>query len=152
MYKVWGALVGTLAVAGAFMVFSQENTYVSKVVVDKPLAMVWAQLSEPSNYARLYPNWIRAIKKTGDNAYFVEDQFGKSYPITVVLSREFGVVDLHIGNEASRLRLFELGPNSTVVVHLAKKWDGIGWLGWFFHKVTTDRDLKNAKRQIEETP
>jgi hypothetical protein len=110
---------------------------------------VWAQISNPLNYADLYPGWIKTIKKTGENSYFVEDQFGSSYPVMTVLNKEFGVVDLHVGKEVSRLRLFELSAGSTAAVHLAKQWEGIGWLGWFFHKRTTDRDLRNAKLKIE---
>jgi hypothetical protein len=131
------------------MFFNQENTHVSKVVCNRPFNIVWDQISNPQNYPKLYPNWIKSIKKISENRYFVDDQFGQSYEMTLFLNKEFGVVDLQIGKEASRMRIMPLSDDSTVVVHLAKKWSDINQICWFFHKRTTDRDFKNAKAIIE---
>lgn len=103
------------------MINSQVNTHVSKIIINRPYDVVWSKISNPLNYVELYPNWIKTIKKTGENNYHVEDQFCASYSITVVLNKEFGVIDLHIGRETSHQRLFELSTNSTATVHLAKQ-------------------------------
>jgi hypothetical protein len=128
----------------------QDTVYISKVIVNKPYDLVWSQLSNPTNYARLYPNWVKMIKNTGENQYLVDDQFGNSYPIETELNKDFGVIDLKIGPEASKTRLISLDSNSTAVIHLAKKWNDINFIGWYFHKRTTDKDLNNVKKLLEE--
>ncbi|MEZ4742898.1 MAG: hypothetical protein R3B45_10705 [Bdellovibrionota bacterium] len=141
-------LLGILILV-VFLFLNQKPIHISKVIINKPFNFVWEQFSKPENYSILYPNWVKTIKKVNESHYLVHDQFGGSYNIEIVLNREFGVVDLIIGQEVSRSRLMPLDENTTAMVHLAKKWDGIGLLGWFFHKRTTDKDLENAKKQIE---
>ena len=113
-------LFGTLG--AKVCLINRKNIFISEVMIGRPLGVVWTFLSEPGKYARLYPNWIKTIELVGGDTYKVEDRFGGSNSIAVIRNKEFGVIDLHIGNETSRLRLFAEGDNQTLAVHVARRW------------------------------
>jgi len=144
------AIAAILILAGiSAWIKNRNDTYVSDVTINRPFDVAWVWLSEPSNYRRLYPNWIKEITPASGDAYKVNDRFGGSYIVTVIRSKEFGIVDLHIGTETSRLRLIPLSAEKTLAVHVATRWTAANALAWFFHKRTTDQDLENAKMIIE---
>lgn len=126
-----------------------RSFHVHSISIHKNVKEVWAAFSNPSRYGELYPNWIKSISKVQSDVYYVDDQFGNSYEITLMVSFEFGSIDLQIGDEVSSLRLFPLNKNRTLAVHVAKPWKGIGWVKWFFHKRTIAKDFINAKKIIE---
>jgi len=123
--------------------------YVSSIVIEKPFDVVWSAISNPNSYARLYPNWVKSVNEKDKNTFHVSDQFGGTYDVKLVANQEFGIVDLIIGQETSRSRIYPIDDKRTAITHLATRWKGASPLIWFFHKRTTDRDFKNAKTVIE---
>jgi len=102
------------------------------------------------NYPQIYPFWLSEIKEVDINSYEGKGPHGE-YKFTRNIEHEFGIVDLKIGDESSRTRLFPLDNESTVVIHLAVRWkDMKNHLAWFFYKRGVDKDFKNAKKVIEE--
>jgi len=140
----------------SFWILWKKNlkaTYVSEIIVTKPFDIVWQWLSNPLNYEKLYPNWIKKIIIASDGVYKVEDRFGKTYMMDVKLAKEYGIIDLYIhlpsGEEVSQSRVYPLSDTETAVVHVAKRWSGANAFVWFFHKTNTDRDFAHAKKTIE---
>ncbi len=120
------------------------------MTVDRPYEEVWMWISNPIKYSILYPNWIKSIIHISANKYHVEDQFGGSYDIDVLLKHDTGVIDLKIGPETSHLQISSLAQSKTSLIHTARRWEGANALVWFFHKRTTDKDFENAKKVIEK--
>lgn len=139
-----------LFVALTLLLVKAINPYdIHSLVICKSYDLVWQSLSDPLQYKELYPFWVKDISLQKFNAYQVEDQFGHSYSMTFVGNKDNGVIDLRIGNEISSLRIFQIGQNSTLLVHVAKRWQGISLIGWICHKITVRKDFKNAKKVIE---
>lgn len=134
---------------GMAIVYNFDEHHITKSVIRKPYDIVWSQLSNPLNYPSLYPNWVKSVKIINENRFWIDDQFGSGYEIKITLNKEFSVIDIEIGTELSQLRILKGVDGSTIVLHLAQKWEKIGFIGWFFHKFTTDKDFKNAKQIIE---
>ncbi len=134
---------------GFALVRNLNDTYVSAVVVERPFTVVWTWIADPQNYGLLYPHWIKQVLPQGNHLFQVNDQFGKSYGLLLSEDKTWGIVDLQIGEESSRCRLYPLDPHRTLIVHVAKRWKGASFWIWFFHKRTTNRDLKHAKRVME---
>ncbi len=124
--------------------------HVYSLVVHKNYERVWQSLSDPLQYKELYPHWIKDILHMSGSEYVVHDQFGNTYPMQLSVNQEYGVVNLHIGQETSQLRLFQLDLSSTLVVHVAKRWEGINTLRWLFHKRTVAKDFCHAKSVLEQ--
>ena len=149
---MWIGIASTIAISailGFIIARNFDNTYTTKVVIDKPFDVVWSWVSDPLKYPKIYPNWVKTITKKSEQNYQVDDQFGGSYDIELIANKDYGIVDLQIGPEASFLRLYRLDEIRTVVIHLAKRWKAESFVIWFFHKITTDKDFKNAKKVIE---
>lgn len=148
-----GIVLAILAV-GVYLFSSQKSVHATEIIVNKDITDVWAWISDPLKYARLYPHWIKKVSASGNETFQVEDQFGHSYPVKLVTNRELGVVDLHIslpgGEEVSRSRIYSVASGKTAIAHLGHRWVGANPVIWFFHKRNTDRDLENAKQVIEE--
>lgn len=124
--------------------------HVYSLIVHKNYESVWRSLSDPLQYKELYPHWIKDISYTSGCEYMVYDQFSNIYPMQLSVNQEYGVVNLHIGQETSQLRLFQLDSSSTLIVHVAKQWQGINTLRWFFHKRTVAKDFCHAKSVLEQ--
>ena len=144
-----GIIFVLIAGGGATYLALQKDTHVTQVIIKKPYDEVWSHLSNPLEYNKLYPHWIKKTSLKTPTTFLVDDQFGKSYDVNVFLDKKNGVIDLAIGSELSRMRVFPLDTERTEVIHLAKLWNGANALIWFFHKRTTDRDFYNAKWLLE---
>ncbi len=143
-------LVALLIASLIILSIRAVNPYhVHSLVIRRDYELVWQSFSDPLQYKKLYPFWIKNISSQGVNVYQVDDQFGHSYPMTFVENKNHGVIDLKIGNEISSLRLFQIGQHSTLAIHVAKRWQGISLIGWVFHKNTVRKDFSNAKTVIE---
>lgn len=127
-----------------------KGVHTTEIIINKPFEDVWNWISNPLNYETIYPHWIKTASKVDDVTFDVNDQFGKSYKIHLKAIKDSGVVDLEIAPWTSRTRIVPLDGNSTIVVHIAKRAESEGFIQWFFHKLTTDRDFKNAKKVIEK--
>lgn len=90
------------------------------------------------------------VRRVDDTTYHINDKFGGSYDVKLIFDKTYGVIDLQIGKEISRTRLFSLNENSTSVTHFAKRWDNLGFIPWFFHKITVWRDFRNVKKMVEQ--
>lgn len=127
-----------------------QDIHITKIVVRKPYDKVWAWISNPMNYPRIYPFWIAKIKEIEADSYEAEGSRGHIYKFSRVIEKKFGVVDLKIGEELSRTRLFPLNENNTVIIHLGVRWKQMkNPLFWFFYKRSVDKDFKNTKKIIE---
>lgn len=145
------AILILLGVAlGILIIRNRKDTYVSEIIVNKPYDVVWGWVSDPLKYPTIYPNWLKTVSGMGGDSFHIEDQFGHSFDMKAVRSREHGTVDLTMGEESSRSRVYRLDENRTAIVHLAKRWKGSTFVVWFFHKLTTDRDFRHAKQVIEK--
>ena len=107
----------------------------SEIIIAKPAGVVWERLSDPLNYPVIYPNWVKTAAYSHDNVFRIEDQFGGVYNIELLKNKEFGAIDLRIGDELSQTRVFPAGADRAVVVHLAKRWRGCGYFVWFLTEV-----------------
>ena len=139
-----------LITIGLFIFKNFNDTHISKVVINKPFEMVWPWVSNPLRYSQIYPHWIKNVTQKSEDVFSVQDQFGSAYDIKLIKNKEFGVVDLMIGSEKSSARLISIDEGRTIMIHIAKRWEGCSFLIWFFHKITTDKDLKYAKNVIEK--
>lgn len=139
-----------LLVVAFLLLQNSKDTYVSSVTINKPYNDVWDWISNPLTYEKIYPHWVKSVQKVDDAIYHISDQFGHSYNAKLHTNKEYGIVDLMIGKENSRARLIDIDGKRTLVVHIAKRWDGFGHLPWFFHKITTWRDFRTAKKVIEQ--
>jgi hypothetical protein len=127
-----------------------RDIHVTKVVIKKPYEIVWKWLSDPLTYPNIYPFWLSEIKEVGDNLYGGTGPYGE-YKFTLEINQKLGSINLKIGNESSRTRLFQLDDENTVVIHLAVRWkDMKNHLSWFFYKRGVNKDFKNAKKIIEK--
>jgi len=142
-------LVAALSVAYCVISSSLKDTYVTEVVINRPYDDVWTWISDPTKYAKLYPNWVKHVEKKSETIFQIDDQFGHSNEASLKAIKESGTIDLQIGSELSRLRIYPLDENRTAIVHLAKRWKNATFIIWFFHRRTTDKDFENAKQVIE---
>jgi hypothetical protein len=127
-----------------------KDTHLTKVIIERPYNVVWKIISDPINYPQIYPFWLSKVKKVDSNSYEGKGPHGK-YKFTKIIEHDFGIVDLKLGEESSRTRLFSLDDESTVVIHLGVRWkDMKNPLAWFFYKRGVDKDFKNAKKVIEK--
>lgn len=124
----------------------------TNLIIEKPYEVVWKWLSEPSNYAILYPNWVKKVTRLKTNKYEITDKRNQKTLVQLEANREKGSINLKIGNEISRTKLFILA-NYTIVIHITTRWKQIeNPLFWFLFKRSVDADFKNAKKVIEAAP
>lgn len=123
--------------------------HIYSLVIRKNYETTWRTFSDPLRYRELYPHWIKDIKHINANKYEVQDQFNNAYPIEISVNQEFGVINLQIGDESSELRLFKLDPSSILILHFAKRWQGITVWRWVCHKKTIVKDFCHAKLVLE---
>lgn len=140
----------SLFVVGFILLRHLNNTHVSAVIIERPFSIVWEWIANPSMYGLLYPHWVKQILPQESHVFLVNDQFGKSYNVVLSEEKTWGIVDLKMAEEGSRIRLYPLDEHRTLLVHVATRWKGASFLMWFFHQRTTDKDLKNAKHVIEQ--
>jgi len=128
-----------------------KDTHVTKITINKSFPKVWEYISNPLTYSQIYPFWLSEVKKIKNNFYEGKGPHGE-YKFERVIDKNFGIVDLKIGNELSRTRIYPLDKDSTVVIHLGVRW-GImkNPLFWFFYKRDVNKDFKNAKKIIERS-
>lgn len=127
-----------------------KDIHLTRIIIERPYDVVWKIISNPLNYPQIYPFWLSEVKKVDPNSYEGKGPHGE-YKFTRKIEHEFGIVDLQLGEESSRTRLFPLDEGSTVVIHLAVRWkDMNNPLNWFFYKKGVDKDFKNAKKVIEK--
>ena len=143
------ALIVSLGLLTFFLIRTNKRVHVTDLVIHAPFKSAWTWLSDPLKYPTLYPNWIKTVELIDGDRFKVNDQFGKSYEIRRVLDHEFGIIDIEVGAERSRMRIYSLGEHETGLIHIATRWAGISRLFWFFHQRTTDKDLENAMKVIE---
>jgi len=124
--------------------------HVYSITIHKSYNQVWEQLSDPLNYKKLYPYWIKEISLKQDNQYEVNDQFGHTYNMILIKDINHGLIKLQIGNELSITQIVPLDEHNTLVTHIAKKWQGINTINWILHKRTVANDFNNAKKVIEK--
>ncbi|MFH0820838.1 MAG: hypothetical protein V1908_03625 [Candidatus Peregrinibacteria bacterium] len=129
-----------------------RNIHFTNIIIKKSYEIVWGWLSEPSKYPLLYPNWVAKAVKMETNKYEITDQRNQKSLVTLSTDKEKGSIDLKIGNEISRTKLFAF-DNNTAVVHIGTRWKQMrNPLFWFLYKRIVDKDFRNAKKVIEETP
>ncbi|MBI4041202.1 MAG: hypothetical protein HY390_04980 [Deltaproteobacteria bacterium] len=143
-------IILVLFIVSIIIIRNLKDTYISEVVVAKPFDVVWEWISNPLKYAEIYPNWIKSVEQRSQNIFQVQDQFGSTYDIELIANKIYGIVDLSIGPEISRSRLYALDEHRTAIVHFSKRLKNSSLIVWFFHKLTTDKDLKHAKKIIEQ--
>ena len=128
-----------------------KTTHIETVVVDKSYDEVWEVLSNPLLYNDLYPHWIKAIEKTGQNTY----QYTMPHvdnvvtEMTVTANKKFGIIDLYIEGETSQARLVPIGDEKTAYVHVGYRWPGFNLFMWLMYKWGIHQDFKNTKSYIE---
>ena len=126
-----------------------RNIHFTNIVIKKLYASVWEWFSEPLNYSQLYPNWVAKVVKIDTNKYEITDKRNQKSLVVLETNKERGSIDLKIGDEISRTRLFVLNGH-TVVIHIGTRWKQMkNPLFWFLYKKTVDKDFKNAKVVIE---
>lgn len=138
-----------VAILTLLLVRAISPYHVYSLVICKNYDFVWQSLSDPLQYKKLFPFWIKDISLQELNIYQVDDRFGHSYPMAFFGNKDYGIINLKIGNEISSLRLFQIGQHSTLLIHIAKRWQDISLIGWIFHKNTVRKDFTNAKKVIE---
>lgn len=143
-------LATLVVLCGWTLIRNRKDVYVSSVMIHCPFEVVWVWISDPCRYGQLYPNWIRNVIPKGSQVFRVEDRFGGSYDMILSQHKECGIIDLQMGLESSRSRVYPIDEHRTAVVHLAKRWNEVNLLMWFFHQWTINRDFHHAKRIIEE--
>ncbi len=129
--------------------------HVSTLHFRVPFAALWAQLSDPLRFPRLYPRWTSRVERTGADAYAGVGPGRDTFSIARRAHRRDGVVDFEIAApgaapELSRSRLFPLKTGGCVYVHVAVRWDGVDDAFWAQFKRDTDADLEQARRVLEE--
>jgi hypothetical protein len=155
MLKFWIFVVNFLTgVALAVMMVRdrlRDDTYVTKVVIDRPFDEVWPWLADPRRYVQIAPDWITSVESAAEGRYAVRHA-GKptTDEMQVELDRPQGVVDLIFGNERCQARAVRLGADRTAVMLLAKRWPDCGVVAWVRYKWTVSRDLAHAKQVIED--
>jgi hypothetical protein len=131
------------------------DTHLSSVRFRLPFDVVWDKLTNPLEFPGLYPAWTARVEPAGSpGAYSGVGPAGDRFTIRPILSREHGVIDFEVLDERgqverSRSRLFPLGTDGCVLVHLAERWEGADDALWAEHRRRTDRDLENARRVVE---
>lgn len=134
---------------------SLSDAHLSSIRFRVPFAEVWARLTDPLTFPRLYPTWTVEVERTDRSGVYAGiGPSGDSFTIVPRLSREHGVIDFEVTNseghiEVSRSRLFALKDGGCVLVHLAERWVGVDDAFWAQHQRGTDADLENARRLIE---
>ncbi|WP_101294102.1 hypothetical protein [Halegenticoccus soli] len=131
-----------------------RDVHVSSVFVRAGFDAVWDRVADPLGFPELYPNWTSTVERDGDGTFRGTGPDGDEFTISPRLRREVGVVDFDVtdaeGNvERSRSRLFPVGDDCCVLVHLAIRRPGVSDDGWEEHTRGTDEDLERAKRLIE---
>lgn len=126
-----------------------RDIHFSKVIIKKPYDIVWKWISNPLTYPQIYPSWLSEVKEVDVDSYEGYGPNGE-FQFTRLINKEYGIVDLKIGEEQSRTRLFSLDKESTVVIHLAVRWEKMkNPFFWFFYKISVNSDFKKAKKIIE---
>ncbi len=132
--------------------FLFSNLHITKEVVNRDFDTVWDYFSEPSNYAKLFPNWIVSIEKKGDNYQAMQKHVKVPVKITIEKNKECGYIKLTIGEaETSQIRIVPLEEHKTLTLNIGYRWKGFPYPFWLNFKRTTDNDYKNAKRIIEQS-
>ncbi|MEW6608161.1 MAG: hypothetical protein AB1414_12080 [bacterium] len=155
IFILLGLLIGTLLFVGRRLF---DDTHVTKAIILKPYNEVWAWLSEPNNYAKLYPKWVSKIERLERDKYLITSpHMSKTYKIRRVLNEEGGSIDIEINlpntsePEISRTRIMDIGKNRTAVIHLGSKWSGFNAFLWLLYTFNVDSDFHNAKKVIESS-
>lgn len=129
-----------------------RNIHFTNIVIQKPYEIVWDWLSNPIKYSKIYPNWVAKVNELEKDKYEITDKRNRKSLVIREINKDKGSIDLKIEDEISRTRLFPLN-NDTIVIHVGTRWEKMqNPLFWFLYKKTVDKDFKNAKKIIEESP
>lgn len=127
-----------------------KDIHITKIIIKKPYKTVWKWLSNPMTYSEIYPNWVSKIENIGDNYFQLKGTHNEDYKIQKITDENKGIIDLKIGKELSRTRLFLIDKDDTLVIHIGVRWEDMNNpILWFFYKRSVDKDFKNAKKIIE---
>lgn len=154
MLKFWLFVVNFLTgVALAVMMVRdrlRDDSYVTKVVVERPLDVVWPWLADPRKYPELAPGWLTAVDApaAGPLTIRLPGNAGPQ-PLGMELDAARHTVDLTIGSESCSFRAVALDARRTAVIVFAKRWDSCGVVPWVRYKWTVSRDLGHAQAVIE---
>lgn len=125
------------------------NHHVTKISIEKPYAEVWAWVSQPMNFPKLYPNWVKDITELSENNYEVTMPEGYKHTMESKINKETGSIDFDVNpGEVSRSRLIPLSENETLYIHIAVKGDQPDELFKIIME-NVDKDYINAKAVIE---
>lgn len=89
------------------------------------------------------------MRKTQEGSFHVFNQDGSDFVMDVKTSKDSGTIDLIIGEEASRLRIFPINEKSVLVIHISVHWKAMNNEYWDKHKAAVDKDFLFAKEFIE---
>jgi|SRR3989338_1329827 len=129
----------------------ERDFHVTKVVINKPFNIVWEWVTNPLKFPEIYPNWVKEIKKTGENTYFVTTPSGWAHSMTTKFDIKTGTIDFDIDpGESSRSRIFAIGSGAVVHIHMAVKHPQVPSEIWEDLKNAVDQDYLNAKKVIEK--
>jgi len=130
-----------------------KNIHFTNTIIQKPYKVVWSWLSDPTKYPKIYPNWVAKVNTLEKDKYEIIDKRNQKSIVIRDINEDQGNINLKIGNEISRTRLFPLDNNNTIVIHVGSRWKQMqNPLFWFLYKKTVDKDFKNAKKVIENSP
>ena len=126
-----------------------RQIHITTEIINEDYEKVWRHLSNLKKYPELYPGWVFEVEKIGENYFKIDGKHGKTYKVKRELDKEKGIINLKMGHEISRTRLFSLGDNKTLTLHIGIRWEKFNAILWFFYKRTVDSDFKKAKEIIE---
>lgn len=150
-------LVGIIIAGFLFLlVRTSRDTYITKVVINKPYEYVWSKISDPLNYPSLYPGWIKKVELVSSDHYRIRfPHMDEAFSMKRLINKDAGLIDLHIflpGKEEPEVsvgRIISIGQNRTAVVHLGVKWKEFNPVYWLIYTFIIDSDFKNAAKVIE---
>ncbi len=127
-----------------------SGVHVTTVIIERPSGEVWAYVSDPLKFPRLYPKWVSRIEQVDEHTFRVQSPHVKEpYEISVSADEAAGTIDIEIGREVSRTRVIPLDQQGTAVVHVGTRWEDFNWFLWVIYKFNVDFDFRNAKSTIE---
>ena len=149
------AAILVLAFSAVFFVkevMASPDHHVTKIEINKPYEQAWEWVSNPSNFSKLYPHWVKSISQIGDDEFEVTMPNDYKHTMVQIKNKELGTIDFDINpGETSRSRLIPLSESKTLHIHIAVKGNQPDELFKIISE-NTDNDYLNAKKVIEAAP
>jgi len=135
------------------MPLGESSSHLISVFFGVPADLVWPWLSNPLQFPRLYPSWVKRVEWLGPAFYVAVGTTGSRFVLRPRLCQETGVIDIEIVTpgakvEVTRGRLFPVS-GGCLFVHVASRWEGEDEASWAIRRRAVEGDLARAARELE---